>query len=102
MSQRSSRQPVGPVRYGAFFMNGNSSADYDDDADVLYVALLDDDVEETVELDDLRLVDYGKGGCVVGVEFISASSGIDLRDVPLAAEVERVIGSSGYSFKVVA
>jgi uncharacterized protein YuzE len=77
-------------------------AEYDEEADVLYVTLLDEDVENTVELDDLRMVDYTENGRVVGVEFISPSAGIDLHDIPFADIVEKVIGLSGFHFKVTA
>ncbi|MCA9825137.1 MAG: DUF2283 domain-containing protein [Dehalococcoidia bacterium] len=80
----------------------NQWAEYDAEADVLYVTLADGDVEETVELDDLRLIDYGSDGRIVGVEFISPSAGIDLHEVPFANAIERIIGQSGHQFRVVA
>ena len=53
-------------------------------------------------LDDLRIVDYSEGRAVVGVEFLHASAGIDLSDVPFASTVERLIGECGHSFRVFA
>jgi uncharacterized protein YuzE len=41
------------------------------------------------KLDDARIVDYAADGSVVGVEFISPSRGVNLADVPYAAEIER-------------
>jgi uncharacterized protein YuzE len=81
-------------------MGKKQMAKYDQEADVLYVTLLDDAVDETRELDDLRLVDYTSDGRVVGIEFVSPSAGIDLRGVPFADTVEKLIGQSGYQFKV--
>jgi uncharacterized protein YuzE len=78
-------------------------AEHDEMADVLYVTLLDEEeVDGTVELDDLRMIDYTADRRVVGVEFISPSAGIDLHDIPFAETVEKVIGLSGYQFKVIA
>ena len=77
-------------------------AEYDEEADVLYVTLLDEDVADTEELGDLRMVDYTADRRVVGVEFVSPSAGIDLADVPFAAVVEEVIRNSGFSFRVLA
>jgi uncharacterized protein YuzE len=77
-------------------------AEYDEEADVLYVTLLDAEVDDTVNLGDLRMVDYTSDGRVVGVEFISPSSGVDLHDVPDADVIEGIISRSGYPFRVVA
>jgi uncharacterized protein YuzE len=64
------------------------------------VTFLDVEVETTVALDDYRMVDYSADGQVVGVEFVSPSAGVDLSDVPHAAIIGRVIGESGFPFKV--
>lgn len=78
-------------------------ATYDSEADILYVQLHDDETSATQKfLDDLRILDYSEDGAVVGVEFIAASSGIDLTDVPFAASVEALISDSGHSFKIFA
>lgn len=77
------------------------SATYDADADVLYVKLLDErTVSRQTVLDDLRIIDLTDDGSVVGVEFIDASGGVDLADVPFAEQVEELIGHSGHSFKL--
>lgn len=77
-------------------------ATYDADADALYVQLSDEAAPHQVFLDDLRIVDYSEDRAVVGVEFLHASEGIDLSDVPFAPTVERLIGESGRSFRVFA
>ena len=78
-------------------------AAYDSEADALYVQLRDGQTSTTQKfLDDLRILDYSADGAVVGVEFISASAGIDLTDVPFAERVEALIGDSGHSFKIFA
>ena len=75
---------------------------YDEDADVLYVRLTEDPVAKTETLDDLRLIDYSSDGAVIGIEFIDASPGIDLRDVPFRHKVEQLIGDSGLPIKILA
>ena len=72
---------------------------YDEDADVLYVSLADGDVAETRSLGDLRLIDVTEDGMVHGVEFVSASHGVDLDGVPFARLVASVIGDSGLPLK---
>lgn len=75
---------------------------YDREADVLYVALRDGPSATQTAMDDLRIIDHSADGAVVGVEFICASGGIDLRDVPFALRVEELIGLSGLSFPIFA
>lgn len=59
-------------------MNVDESVQFDQDADALYVRLLQGNVARTISLDDHRLVDVGDDGSVLGVEFIDVSGGIDL------------------------
>jgi uncharacterized protein YuzE len=75
---------------------------YDPDSDALYVQLLDESVERTHALDDLRLIDYSADGGVVGVEFLEASFGVDLRDLPFAQTIDQLIKESGRQFKIFA
>jgi uncharacterized protein YuzE len=78
-------------------------ATYDPEADVLYVQLTGGEMAATQKfLDDRRILDYSADGAVVGVEFICASEGVDLSDVPFAQSVESLIGQSGRSFKIFA
>jgi uncharacterized protein YuzE len=75
---------------------------YHEDADVLYVHLTAAEVAETRNLGDLRLIDYSAEGAVVGVEFVSASHGVDLESVPFSKTVAAAIGDSGLSIKIFA
>jgi uncharacterized protein YuzE len=75
---------------------------YDEDADVLYVGLAEGAAAETRNLGDLRLVDLAEDGTVLGIEFISASQGVDLDSVPFAPTVAAAIGDSGLPIKVFA
>lgn len=74
---------------------------YDPDADTLYVHLNDGVVEQTRFVDDYRAIDY-REDVVVGVEFINASEGVDLSDLPFADTLERLIGESGQRIPVFA
>ena len=56
----------------------------------------------TVTLSDLRLIDMSEDGTVIGIEFISASDGVDLSDVPFAPTVGQAIGDSGLPIKLFA
>ena len=77
--------------------------EYDPVTDVLYVRLRPvQPVARTHALDDLRLIDYSADGGVVGLEFIDASSGIDLRDVPFKHLAERLIGDAGLGLPIFA
>ena len=78
-------------------------ANYDHEADILYVRLRDGEASATQAfLDDLRILDYSADGGVIGVEFICASGGIDLSDVPFAQRVGQLIDQSGHSFPIFA
>jgi uncharacterized protein YuzE len=79
------------------------AVEYDADGGVLYVRLREGGTtSKTIALDDLRLIDYSKGGEMLGVEFLDPASGIDLRDVPEARTVERLIRESGFEFPIFA
>lgn len=81
----------------------NLQVEYDPEADVLYVRLTTGvKVARTHSLDDMRLIDYSADGGVVGVEFIDASEGVDLSDVPFAHKVEALIGESGLGLPIFA
>lgn len=79
------------------------SVEYDREADVLYVRLAPHaKVARTHRLDDMRLIDYSEDGAVVGIEFIDASEGVELSDVPFARKVEQLIGDAGLGLPVFA
>ena len=75
---------------------------YDPEADALYVQLIDAPVARTHALDDLRLIDYSGDGGVVGVEFLEAKFGIDLRDVPFSNRIDALIRETGLGFPIFA
>ncbi len=79
-----------------------TGATYDAEADVLYVKLGDGDIARQVIVDDTRILDCSEDGGVAGVEFVCASEGIDLRDIPFSQTVESLIGESGQTFKICA
>jgi len=75
---------------------------YDPEADAVYVRLIDSPVDQTRPLDDLRLIDYSADGAVVGVEFLEASEGIDLSDVPHSHKIDELIKDSGLHLRILA
>lgn len=75
---------------------------YDSEADVLYVRLHDGDSVKQVFLDDSRIIDRSADGIVLGIEFLGASDGVDLSDVPFAPTVQQLIEESGLGLKVFA
>ena len=75
---------------------------YDEEADVLYVRLVEGDIARQKFIDDTRILDYNVDGGVAGIEFVCASEGVDLSDLPFSRRVERLIGESGQSFSVFA
>lgn len=54
------------------------SAEYDEQADALYVRLGERERKRTLELDDATYVDIDEHGNPVGLEFLYPSSGLDV------------------------
>ena len=75
---------------------------YDADTDVLYVQLREGDIARQTFLDDTRILDFSVDGSVVGIEFVCASEGVDISDVPFSQRVGNLIDESGQSFKIFA
>jgi uncharacterized protein YuzE len=73
---------------------------FDPEADVLYVRLTDGASIRQKSLGDLRIIDYSAEGAVLGVEFIGASEGVELRDVPFAETIQELIAQSGLAIPV--
>ena len=63
--------------------------------DAAYFAFSASPAARQEKLGDHRIVDVGADGSVVGVEFISPSRGLDLVDVPRAAESARAARRRG-------
>ena len=70
---------------------------YSETADALYVQLQEADVTKVAPVDDLRIVDYAADGSVVGVEFLAASEGLDLRGLPEVTRLEEMIKTLRFS-----
>lgn len=75
---------------------------YDVDADVLYVRLKTGKSHSQTRLGDLRIIDWDEDRTMLGVEFIDASGGVDLRDLPFAPTVANLINDSGLPIKLFA
>ncbi len=78
----------------------HESVSYDLESDALYVRLFDLPVARTQALGDLRLIDYSADGGVVGVEFLEASTGVDLRDLPFSRRIDTLIRETGHQFPI--
>ena len=57
--------------------------------------LLQRSIDHTRPVDDLRMIDYSVDNAVVGLEFVDASGGVDLRDLPFRQKAELLLGDSG-------
>ena len=66
-------------------------ATYLEDIDILYVRLSDTEIARSGNLDLWRNIDLAADGSLVAVEFVKASAGINLDNVPQPEEVERLI-----------
>jgi len=77
-------------------------ATYDEENDVLYIQFSGAEVERTVALDDLRLVDYDASKEPVGVEFMGASDGLDVSDVPFSDQIAAILARNGLDFAIFA
>lgn len=75
---------------------------YDVERDVLYVRLQLGRSARQAFLDDLRIIDYSEEGTVLGVEFLGASDGVDLSDVPFAHTISELIDQSGLKLRMLA
>ncbi len=75
---------------------------YDAESDVLYVRLNAGKSARQTRSGDLRIIDIAEDGAVLGIEFVCASGGVDLRDIPFSQTVERLILDSGLSIKLFA
>lgn len=75
--------------------------DYDPEDDAAYVYLSEhEDCARTERLDDLRLVDYGPDGELLGVELLYVNGGVDLTGVPEVATVRRLLTERGIPVRV--
>lgn len=69
---------------------------YDDAVDALYVYLSEEPYDHGRQLDAARRIDYGPSGIPVGVEVLSPRAlGVDLRDLPAAAELSALLDHLG-------
>lgn len=73
---------------------------YSERADALYVELSDKPFGHTADVsrgpDYERGIDYAEDGTPLGVEFLNASRGVDLTDIPRAAEIAATLRARGF------
>ena len=73
----------------------NLMLEYDAETDALFASFREIEsggVHSARPLDERRLVHYDHAGNPVGVEFLYASEGIDLQDVPGSEEIGDALG----------
>jgi uncharacterized protein YuzE len=58
---------------------------YSQEADALYIRLKEIDIEETDEVSENMIIDYGKDGSVVGIEILTASKKTDIDQLVIQA-----------------
>ena len=79
----------------------DTAVEYDSENDILYVTLLPEvEIGWTKDLGDGRLVDYDSDGRVVAVEFLDASTGISLAQLPAATDVRELLRDGRCDFPV--
>lgn len=71
-------------------------AEYDEQADALYVAFSDKPYRNGHDLDDVRRIDYAMDGTVLGIEILSPrAAGVDLAGLPRRTEIAAILQKLG-------
>jgi uncharacterized protein YuzE len=76
--------------------------EYDKEHDAAYFAFSSAAAVRQERLSNLRVIDYGADGAVVGVEFVSPSGGMDLTGVPRANEIAQAARELGLPVRRIA
>jgi uncharacterized protein YuzE len=64
---------------------------YDEEADALYISLSSQPYAYGEEIDLERRIDYSEDGNPIGAEILCVSDGVDVRDLPEAREIARLL-----------
>ncbi len=67
-------------------------ADYDREADAIYIYLSDRPYSYGKDLDNERRIDYDTDNKPRGVELLCVSQGVIMDDLPQAGAIERLLG----------
>jgi uncharacterized protein YuzE len=65
--------------------------EYDREADAVYIQITKKPFGFMKTLDNNRRIDYDAGGKPTGIELLAVSHGVDLRDLPFRAKIERLL-----------
>jgi uncharacterized protein YuzE len=60
-------------------------------ADAAYVHVLEQPVARSKGLDEQRILDFNESNDVVGIEGLSISLGVDLRDLPFREQLSKLL-----------
>lgn len=77
------------------FPTGRVGVQYDREHDLLYLAFSSLPAARTEKIDEARLVDYGAGGELVGVELLSPSHGVRIGGLPEPDTVSQILSELG-------
>ncbi len=69
--------------------------EHDTTADAIYIRLRRKRYARGTDLDDSRRVDYAADGDPIGIELLNVSLGVNLDDLPRAAEVAKLLETRG-------
>ena len=75
-------------------------ARYKEEVDVLYVYLMEEAATRSEELDANRIIQQTGYAKPVHIEFLHASAGIDLTDIPEKERVHQLILECGRNFNI--
>ena len=67
-------------------------ADYDREADAIYIYLSDKPYSYGKDLDNERRIDYDSDNKPRGIELLCVSQGVTMDDLPQASAIERLLG----------
>ena len=60
-------------------------------SDILHISFQPGRAARTQVIDDLRIADFAADGALMAIEFIGASAGLDLSDLPERDRIEEAI-----------
>lgn len=69
---------------------------FDPKADSMYITLNSGVYDHGYDLDDDRRIDYNENNIPIGIELLSVSHGVDLKDLPYTQELVELIHNYGF------
>lgn len=69
---------------------------YDPRADSIYITLNSGKYNHGYDLDDDRHIDYDENDVPIGIEILSVSHGVNMKDLPCTQELVEVLQNNGF------